>query len=95
MPCDLGADMRRREFLGILGYAASWPIASKAQSTERTRVVGMLDILGPDDPEAKTREAVFAESLQQLGWAVGRNVKIETRNISELISTIFAAMRRN
>jgi putative ABC transport system substrate-binding protein len=73
--------MRRREFLGILGYAASWPIASKAQPTERTRVVGMLDILGPDDPEAKTREAVFAESLQQLGWAVGRNVKIETRNV--------------
>ena len=73
--------MRRREFLGILGGAAGWPIASKAQPTERTRVVGMLDILAADDPEAKTREAVFAESLQQLGWAVGRNVKIETRNV--------------
>jgi putative tryptophan/tyrosine transport system substrate-binding protein len=41
----------------------------------------MLDILGPDDPEAKTREAVFAEALQQLGWSVGRNLKIETRNV--------------
>jgi putative ABC transport system substrate-binding protein len=73
--------MRRREFLAILGCAAGWPIASKAQQTERARVVGMLDILGPDDPEAKTREAVFAQTLKQLGWAVGRNVKIETRNV--------------
>jgi hypothetical protein len=86
--------MRRREFLGILGWAAAWPIASEAQPTERTRVVGMLDILGPDDPEGKTREAVFAQALQQLGWAVGRDLKIETRNVGA-ISTTLAATRRN
>src|SRR3974390_101768 len=73
--------MRRREFLGIIGWPVAWPISSKAQTTERTRFVGILDILGPDDPEAKTREAVFAETLQQLGWEVGRNLKIETRNV--------------
>jgi len=73
--------MRRREFLGIFGCAAAWPIASNAQPTERTRIVGMLDILGPDDPEAKTREAIFAQALQQLGWAVGRDLKIEIRNV--------------
>ena len=78
---ERGGHMRRREFLGIIGWAAAWPIASKAQTTERKRVVGILDILGPDDPEAKTREAVFAETLQQLGWEVGRNLKIETRNV--------------
>jgi hypothetical protein len=67
--------MRRREFLGILGCVVAWPIASKAQPTESTRVVGMLNILGPDDPETKTREAVFVETLQQLGgvWPQSQN----------------------
>src|SRR5215510_863050 len=76
--------MRRREFLstlGILGAAAAWPIAAKAQPAERPRVVGMLQILGSDDPEAKTRAAAFAQTLQQLGWTIGRDLKIETRNV--------------
>src|SRR5215469_10994959 len=73
--------MRRREFVTLLGGAAAWSIASNAQPTERTRVVGVLEILGPDDPETKTRSEVFARTLQQLGWAVGRDLKIETRNV--------------
>jgi putative ABC transport system substrate-binding protein len=73
--------MRRREFVTLLGGAAAWSIASNAQPTERTRVVGVLEILGPDDPETKTRSEVFAQTLQQLGWAVGRDLKIETRNV--------------
>ena len=73
--------MRRREFLGILGGAAAWPIASKAQQAERVRLVGVLNILGPDDPEAQARRAVFEQTLQQLGWTVGRDLKIEIRQI--------------
>src|SRR6516165_10839837 len=73
--------MRRRAFISLLGGAAAWSIASNAQPTERTRVVGVLEILGPDDPETKTRSEVFARTLQQLGWVVGRDLKIETRNV--------------
>jgi ABC-type uncharacterized transport system substrate-binding protein len=80
MPSEGGALMRRREFLSILGCVAAWPIASEAQPTERTRVIGRLDLLQPDDPERKTRTAVFVETLRQLGWTVGRDFKIETRN---------------
>jgi putative tryptophan/tyrosine transport system substrate-binding protein len=73
--------MRRREFLGILGGAAAWPVASKAQQAERVRLVAVLSILGPDDPEAHARRAVFEQTLQQLGWTVGRDLKIETRQV--------------
>jgi putative tryptophan/tyrosine transport system substrate-binding protein len=73
--------MRRREFLGILGCAVTWPVALKAQSTERVRVVGILNILGPDDPEGRARTTVFEQTLQQLGWVVGRDLKIETREV--------------
>ena len=59
--------MRRREFLGILGCAAVWPVASKAQQAERVRRIGILNILGPDDPEAQARTKVFEQTLQQLG----------------------------
>ena len=73
--------MRRREFLSILGCALIWPVALKAQSTERVRVVGILNILGPDDPEGQARNIVFEQALQQLGWVVGRDLKIETRQV--------------
>ena len=73
--------MRRREFLGILGGAAAWPVASKAQQVERVRRVGVFNILGSDDPEGQARRAVFEQTLEQLGWTVGRDLKIETRQI--------------
>ena len=73
--------MRRRQFLGILSCAAAWPVAVKAQSPDRIRVVGMLTILGPDDPEGKARAAVLEQALQQLGWSPGRDLKIEVREV--------------
>jgi putative tryptophan/tyrosine transport system substrate-binding protein len=73
--------MRRRAFLGVIGCAAAWPIALKAQSADRVRVVGILNILGPDDPEGEARITVFTQTLQQLGWAIGSDLKIETREV--------------
>ena len=71
--------MRRRKFLGILGGAAAWPVALKAQQAEAVRRVGVLYLLGPDDPEAHARITVFEQTLHQLGWVVGRNLVIDTR----------------
>jgi putative tryptophan/tyrosine transport system substrate-binding protein len=74
--------MRRREFISLIGsVAAAWPVGLKAQSTDRVRVIGILNTLGPDDPEGKARITVFEQALQELGWAVGRNLKIENREV--------------
>ncbi|HMF24962.1 MAG TPA: ABC transporter substrate-binding protein [Pseudolabrys sp.] len=71
--------MRRRDFIILLGGAvAARPLKAGAQA-ERVRLIGMLNILGPDDPEAQSRSKVFEQSLQQLGWTVGRDLKIEVR----------------
>jgi len=72
--------MRRREFITLLSAAAAaWPVASRAQQVEPVRRVGVLYIFGPEDPEAKIRTEVFEQALQQLGWTVGRNLKIDVR----------------
>ena len=74
--------MRRREFITLIGgAAASWPFVVRAQQPERVRRVGILNILGSDDPEAQARRVVFEQTLAQLGWMVGRDLKIETRQI--------------
>jgi len=72
--------MRRREFIGFVGGAVAIPFAARAQQ-ERVRLIGMLNILGQDDPEAQIRLAVFQQALQQLGWEVGRDLKIENRQV--------------
>src|SRR5262249_36941756 len=82
MPCEpRGSAMRRREFLGILGGAVVWPVAAEAQQAEHVRRVGLLNILGSEDPEGQARRTVFEQTLQQLGWTVGRDLKIETRQV--------------
>jgi len=74
--------MKPRDFIAFLGgVAAAWPLAVRAQQPERVRHIGMLNALGSDDPEAQARIAAFERTLQQLGWVVGRNLKIEIRQI--------------
>jgi putative tryptophan/tyrosine transport system substrate-binding protein len=71
--------IRRREFIFTLGGAAAWPLAARAQSSERVRRIGALMYLAADDPESPTRVAAFARGLQALGWIEGRNIQIEYR----------------
>ena len=72
--------MKRREFITLLGgAAASWPLAAGAQQADRVRRIGVLMPLAADDREAPARIAAFHQGLQQLGWNVGRNVRIEYR----------------
>jgi putative tryptophan/tyrosine transport system substrate-binding protein len=72
--------MRRREFITFLGGAAvGWPFAARAQQPDRVRRVGVLFPLTADDPETQARKAVFEQSLNHLGWTVGRNLQIDYR----------------
>ena len=72
--------IKRRDFITLLGGAAAvWPLAARAQQRERMRRVGVLMNLTPDDVEGQARLAAFLQGLQQAGWAVGHNVRIDTR----------------
>jgi putative ABC transport system substrate-binding protein len=72
--------MKRRDFITLLGGAAAmWPLAARAQQGNRGRRIGMLSSRAADDPEAPVRVAAFAQGLEQLGWSVGGNLRIEYR----------------
>jgi putative ABC transport system substrate-binding protein len=72
--------MQRREFITLLGSATvAWPLAVRAQQPERMRRIGVLMSVAADDPEGQARLTAFLQGLQQLGWADGRNVRIDIR----------------
>jgi len=72
--------MKRRQFITLLGGAvAGGPLAARAQQPEQMRRIGVLTNLVADDPEAQARVGAFLQGLQELGWAVGRNMRIEYR----------------
>jgi putative ABC transport system substrate-binding protein len=71
--------LNRRAFVMLLGGAAAWPLAARAQRPERSRRIGVLMNLASDDAEGQARLAAFHQGLQQLGWTVGRNVQIDYR----------------
>jgi putative ABC transport system substrate-binding protein len=69
----------RRAFITLLGGAAAWPLAARAQQPERVRRIGVLSYAAASDPEGQIRVTAFTDGLQQLGWNVGRNVQLDAR----------------
>ena len=76
-----GADVRRREFLGVLGggAAAAWPLAARAQQSESMRRIAVLTGIAGNDAETKLRIAAFLQELHRLGWVEGRTVHVDIR----------------
>ena|SRR5947208_3267398 len=74
------SDMRRREFVTLLGgAAAAWPLAARAQQGEQMRRIGVLMPFTADDLPGRARLVTFVQAMQQLGWIDGRNVRIDPR----------------
>ena len=72
--------MRRREFITLLGgAAAAWPLAVRAQQSDKPRLVGALMNIEANDPQASAEMAAFAGALQKRGWILGSNLRIEYR----------------
>ena len=74
----LGEDMRRREFITLLGSAAA-ALPRTMQAQERVRRVAVLMSTTSDEPELQARITALAQGLQEAGWAVGSNVRIDVR----------------
>src|SRR5262245_20825144 len=73
--------VKRRDFITLLSgaAAAAWPLAAGAQQSERPRRVGVLMNVAADDPLSTLRVSAFAQAMQELGWTVGRNLRIDYR----------------
>ena len=70
--------MKRRAFITLLGGAAAWPFAARAQQPGRMRRIGVLvSNLAADDPEWPARSNAFVQGLQERGWSDGRNVRVD------------------
>jgi putative ABC transport system substrate-binding protein len=74
--------MRRREFIGLVGGAAAWPLAARAQQGERMRRIGVLMLFDENDPEARALLSGFRQGLAELGWTDGRNLRMDVRGTS-------------
>jgi putative tryptophan/tyrosine transport system substrate-binding protein len=71
--------MRRRDFITLLGGAAAWPLAARAQQVGGMRRIGVLMHSRADEAEAQARLLAFLQGLADAGWAVGRNLRIDYR----------------
>src|SRR5262245_46476564 len=81
-PPDMASQLARRKFLAALGGAAvAWPLAARAQQGERLRRIGIVaGAAAASDAETQANHAIFRQTLQQLGWTEGRNVRYEYRS---------------
>jgi ABC-type uncharacterized transport system substrate-binding protein len=71
--------MKRREFITLLGGAAAWPLAARAQQGKRVRHIGVLLATTADASEYQARLGAFQQELQTFGWLIGRNLRIDIR----------------
>ena len=71
--------MRRRAFIAGLGSTAAWPVVARGQQPSQMKHLGVLMTETADNPEAQNRYAAFLQGLQEAGWAVGRNLRIDVR----------------
>jgi ABC-type uncharacterized transport system substrate-binding protein len=71
--------LKRREFITLLGGAVAWPLSARGQQSDRVRRIGVLHTPAADDPDGQARNVAFLQGLQQLGWTDGRNVRIDLR----------------
>ena len=71
--------LKRREFIALLGGAAAWPLPARAEQGERLRRIGVLMSFAADDPLAPPLVSALAQGLQERGWSVGGNVRIDYR----------------
>src|SRR5215475_8631077 len=77
---QMASYIARREFLAAIGGAVTaWPLAARAQQTERMRRIGVLMAGAAGDPEGQARLVAFVQGLQEQGWTVGRNVQLDIR----------------
>jgi ABC-type uncharacterized transport system substrate-binding protein len=73
------AQIKRRAFMSLIAGVAAWPVAARAQQSERVRRLGLLQGLAADDPEWQRRFGAFKQGLQDLGWTEGQNITFEGR----------------
>jgi putative ABC transport system substrate-binding protein len=71
--------MKRREFIGLAGAAAAWPVAARAQQSDRMRRIGVLIGTAEGDHDGQNRLTALRKRLQEFGWQDGRNLSIDVR----------------
>src|SRR5690242_21860613 len=72
--------MNRRNLIKLVSLVALvWPIQTLAQPAVGTRRIGVLTYLEENDPQSKIYLDAFVQTLQKLGWTVGRNLRIDNR----------------